>query len=233
MKKLIRSLAIACIFIIAFKICMEYAKPDHKDVASIIGIAVPYGNDPDYMRDEVKLLETDSYGRTFYAYRNANAEFRIICQMTKDPFAYYYPDVCYLIESDSSFPNDDIEWLKNVNDWNKPLDEGKMASVNYILAETDFDDHYHFIETAIRDTLHCADEKYDIAVDGLETCSHGSQYILVQIYDASAPEARPETYIVLCNAYNATRPRISAYRKIEAGENLRECIIEFKSVSCS
>ena len=71
----------------------------------------------------------------------------LISQKTEDGFVYYYPDynfTIYKVENPKRFNpskeelyqyarnigvEDDVEWLKEQNDWEKPIDESKCVSI--------------------------------------------------------------------------------------------------------
>ena len=114
------------------------------DVAEITRVAIPYGGALDYSFDKVELLETDNYGRRMFCHEkwNPGIQILIVCQKTEEPLTYYYPDYCYLVgPEDEVFTETDKDWLKEVNDWNEPLDEEKMCSVNYVDGEIDIGNH--------------------------------------------------------------------------------------------
>ena len=88
-------------------------------------------------------MDEDSFGRRMFIY--GGHEIAIgICQKSDNKYVYYYPDDCYilynltieqrwsLIEdgelSDSVWdiiPAEDLEMLKEMNDWDKPIDESR------------------------------------------------------------------------------------------------------------
>ena len=88
--------------------------------------------------DKVKLLDTDSYGRSLYSYwSDGNGTFLMICQQSKKTSDYdyelYWYDECWLAKDDpkddfAPFSEDETETLKSINDWGKPLDISKMNS---------------------------------------------------------------------------------------------------------
>ena len=101
-------------------------------------------------RARVKLLDTDSYGRKLFIYSDWNpylpgapegieyASYLVICQMIGMPNqAFYYEDYSWLCKANpknnrsfAQFSEEEIAWLKEHNDWNKPLQTEKMQNVS-------------------------------------------------------------------------------------------------------
>ena len=101
-----------------------------------------------------EIVERDSAGRILYLYTTQNIisdsveSVYVICQKYDSRYVYFYEDICYAV-GDSDEEN--IEALKALNDWDKPLNDDKMAarskSVNmdlYITTDTQLD-HYELV----------------------------------------------------------------------------------------
>ena len=77
-----------------------------------------------------EILEEDSQGRILYEYTTKNLisgnedTALVICQKIDDESVFYYEDVCFLL---SGYSAQDVEQLKEANDWNAPLDESKLS----------------------------------------------------------------------------------------------------------
>lgn len=77
-----------------------------------------------------EILETDSKGRILYEYTAENIvtgdndTALVICQKIDADYVFYYEDICYLL---SEYSAQEIEQLKTANDWDSPLDSGKMS----------------------------------------------------------------------------------------------------------
>lgn len=77
-----------------------------------------------------EVMEKDSYGRILYSFCapnifSAQSEAAvIICQKAEKKSVWYYENACYLL---GNWSDDDITHLKEVNDWEKPLDAEKMV----------------------------------------------------------------------------------------------------------
>lgn len=83
------------------------------------------------------IIEKDSYERTLFSYSmyvaGAYGYEQIyavaICQKYDKDYTYYYEDACFIVaESASNIGQDDIDHLKDENDWGTPLIESKMTS---------------------------------------------------------------------------------------------------------
>ena len=87
----------------------------------------------------VKVLEKDGQGRVLFTYTEDYTEkscYVLIMQRADDMYAYYYPDDCYVfIFAEEGLPNldgEEVAKLKSLNDWNKPIDEGKGEAAKII-----------------------------------------------------------------------------------------------------
>ena len=101
-----------------------------------------YHSFPLYMLADLKtpdwnaeIIEKDSYGRVLgelYIYdslddkieEGSHKTYVFICQKTTREYVYFYEDINYLFPG---YDNQDLEKLKEVNDWNKELNESKMS----------------------------------------------------------------------------------------------------------
>lgn len=107
-----------------------------------------------YEENSVRILEEDDFGRVLFAYRgmsfltkNGHMQFAlVVSQRTTTKYSYFYPDVnfitCEVLTSklysldgipeeatNTYFTQEEIEFLKQRNDWNKPLNEEKLFQV--------------------------------------------------------------------------------------------------------
>ena len=82
----------------------------------------------------------------------------MICQKYTDDCVYFYEDICYM-RNDIS--DEKIATLKKLNDWNLPLDYGKMSSRKFNVTldlelNTVIDDEYKIVYSKVKDS--CTDE---------------------------------------------------------------------------
>lgn len=109
------------------------------ELYAVANYSVPFvtGNDG---WDELKVLKKDSYGRTMFKYRSNSYAMHdysgkyisalVICQKYDKDYAYYYDNIDFVYLSDyADVPDADAEKLKELNDWEKPLDESNMLKV--------------------------------------------------------------------------------------------------------
>ena len=120
---------------------------------------------------EVKLIETDSFGRVLFSYTEdvePSGYYILIMQYTKGKTAYYYPDDCYvylpLKESDNGSPNiyaSEVVKLKEINDWELPRNEHKCKSISVSNVKPDGELHVSesFFENIVRE-YHEASGRY-------------------------------------------------------------------------
>ncbi len=86
------------------------------------------------VNETTHVIETDSYGRTLFIYRNSGSVFGFkdalcICQTYDDEYTYYYEDDCILLfDSDGNVSDESLTTFKQRNDWNGEMNEDKMTS---------------------------------------------------------------------------------------------------------
>ena len=77
-----------------------------------------------------EIMEIDTEGRVLFSYiaksciTEKREQILAICQKADDEYVYFYEDNCYLLHG---YTQEDIETLKESNDWGSPLDESKMS----------------------------------------------------------------------------------------------------------
>ena len=85
-----------------------------------------------------EIIDTDSFGRVLFSYTQiylpgelsdcAGLCAYVICQQSDREFSYYYEDICFIAApSWETFAADDIEQLKEANDWEQELEPALMA----------------------------------------------------------------------------------------------------------
>ena len=102
---------------------------------------------------DIERIEQDEYGRILYLYRTWEAKVHgalmggislLICQKTDEENVWYYPDVNCISyfaypffrnadgeeKSFSDFPKEQIDRLKEENDWNTPINQSKCIVKN-------------------------------------------------------------------------------------------------------
>ncbi len=125
------------VFILIFPLILSSCCFDNNIIGLYVcgAYAVPGTFYPDIKGTEVsyEILENDQYGRIMFSYSapnlitEQNETVVVICQkLTKDS-VYFYEDICYEFDENEDM---DFQVLKDRNDWNKPLDIGKMTNRN-------------------------------------------------------------------------------------------------------
>lgn len=87
--------------------------------------------------DKMEILETDPEGRVLFKYYSNIKAFPdeylfilLICQKSDEIYSYYYDDYCFFIfRNESDITNEQIVKLKEMNDWNKELNDEKLTKV--------------------------------------------------------------------------------------------------------
>lgn len=106
---------------------------EHVMVVSQTSYAFPSGNAFEY-DSRSEILETDEYGRVLFAYNNGFGDCSVgIRQKHDDKYVYYYDNVSFLYTSEYRVSTpEQINGLKEANDWNEPLNEGKMIKRKFV-----------------------------------------------------------------------------------------------------
>ena len=148
MKKLVSLVVVTVLFVSMLTGCIFRYRGDHIDLYTVAGNNV-FGADGYRFNGEVsydpyiEVIEKDNYGRVLFfydeGYRSKYGTAIVIMQKSEDSFVYYYQDICqipyvrsedeYYVELgyNDMFSNEQIESLKEVNNWNKPIDLDKCT----------------------------------------------------------------------------------------------------------
>ena len=130
-KKIILASVIVALLVPLFMILLNcIPKPDslsatgYYQAFDIVRTVVPFakdGGEDEARLSKVYLKETDEYGRQLFVYGQyspmlqTSVDIYVICQHIDEPasdksdaFAYYYPDVCYLISVKDAPPSKEL-----------------------------------------------------------------------------------------------------------------------------
>ena len=97
-----------------------------------------YDEHPEFFfSSTVEVLDEDDYGRVLFVYCEHEIYAVLVCQKADGDYVYFYPDYNYIAASKQKYPTmpedyftgDEIEALKEINDWNMEPDESKYISV--------------------------------------------------------------------------------------------------------
>ena len=229
MKRIVTLLLALSLFLSACQVRRKSVSKDFYHIAEISRVSVPNGGGLNYSFDSIELLETDLYGRELFLHTKWTEQVCIllICQNKDDTYAYYYEDFSYLIhpKDSSNFTQEEIHWLKEKNDWNKPLSQQHMASVNYKESERDIDNYNHYSKV-IRSALNLEGDEVVLALDGLERDQNGNKYVLVKASRVGAANAPYTSFLVLYS--DSGDGSVINYVEIEPALDCRKSIISFK-----
>lgn len=166
MKKLLISLIVVFIFALS---CLETACQPYQyygkyaELYSTFVCAVPGTGGRHGTPRELKIIETDSYGRTLFKHEQFQRFYHtdwalcgyVICQHFDGENAYYLRDISF--EIDSSFDNitdDRIEMLKKRCNWEQPLDlEAEDMAKTWVFTAFRYGPNASAIECRIKQTL--------------------------------------------------------------------------------
>jgi len=93
-----------------------------------------YDEHPEFFYSSgVEVLGEDNYGRILFFYYEYKMCAILVCQKADRDYAYFYPDYNFIAASkqkdpsvpEDYFTSDEIEALKEINDWNREPDESK------------------------------------------------------------------------------------------------------------
>jgi hypothetical protein len=129
-----------------FRITKHADRPDLYCVAacSFVGPRVGFANTH---RDSIieADIEKDKYGRELFTIQIPTIPFydmsggkeqnafipntiKVILQKRDNQCVYYYEDFCFLMETEDGFLPEEVDKLKEVNDWDNPIIEDKCVS---------------------------------------------------------------------------------------------------------
>ena len=118
------------LFLLVFLIGCQLGVSEDIKLLIASSYAVPGVND-EIKGESCSIIEEDKFGRILFSREYicdiAGDEKKaiMICQKYTDDCVYFYEDICYM-RNDIS--DEKIATLKKLNDWNLPLDYGKMSS---------------------------------------------------------------------------------------------------------
>jgi len=123
----VRSLALA--ILMSLSICGCVKKYDKETVILFTQVfhAVPgvRSFDPNVINS--KIIDTDSYGKTLFVFRTGEESGICIMQKSDNSYVYYYDNVSFrFTEKFNQYNSEQLDTLKESNDWNLPINENKM-----------------------------------------------------------------------------------------------------------
>ena len=120
---------ISLLLIIALNSCSQNVDKNSLLICGTYATPGMFYSDLKGKEADIEIIEVDSYGRILFRYYSPNfisSEKNgvvIICQKVENEYIYYYEDLCYSFSVDC----EDYSKIKEVNDWNNPLDVTKMT----------------------------------------------------------------------------------------------------------
>jgi len=84
---------------------------------------------------DITVMDKDMYGRKLFLYteyKGISTYNLIVSQKDDDQYAYFYPDYNFISASEDNFSTNEIEMLKEKNDWGKATDLTKCIKVKIV-----------------------------------------------------------------------------------------------------
>lgn len=233
---------------ISFSSCYEensVAETDRRDIYRIITVSVPYVCRGDMTFDTVTYKETDAYGRELFLYRkdlymsSDTLDIWVICQKTVEEQTYYYQDYCYYVcQVGYDISAAELVRLKERNDWGKPLDETKMASIycgEEYSENRDFEYYLQFekgdtIKDDMRSEFDAPTDSY-IYLDGIGSDAQGNAIIFVLITEKKNGTLADKAIARYLVRYDKNLQTMINYISVSDSFNLQDQIHGFRSCS--
>lgn len=151
-----------------------------------------YSWDTDFVCDpQIEIIDEDMYGRimfTYYEkyYSGADMSFStlIICQDSNEKEVFYYEDINYIVkeqviyaQSLKGFDEEEIEYLKLINDWNKEINYDKCIKKEIKKSKSNIPNEKE-IKNEIIYNFDLINGQYSLFMNFLTSDSDNSNYII-------------------------------------------------------
>lgn len=204
---------------------------DYYAATHVINKHVPCPPYLDLRLDSINLLETDEYGRELFCYEIMESRINIflILQKTEEVFTYYYEDDCYAFTHfDSDISEQEMNTLKERNDWGNPINQEKMVRMSYAkqhAGKSEFLD-YFAVRDAVMDMLQktqMCDNIYQLYINGMDKYSSNMQLLLADVRHADYSRH----YFLVLYDHDSEQPVVEI-EELQGIDSFREEIIAFK-----
>jgi len=203
----------------------RFDKPELFTVAASSFIPVS----PDDEWDEIHIIEYDEYGRVLFVYIMSYNNYKnpfsdalswaFVCHKSSDDYAYYYDDA-FIMVGNEKLSDDELNKIKILNDWNKPIDETRLAKT---LITDNYNRYDNENEALVLENFDSASKNielaYSICVDG----KGNSLYLYIECEKISDERSIYKEFIVIKKPHG---PLI--YDEIESEKDYLTQIAEFK-----
>lgn len=168
----------------------------HSDLYSVSANSVLWLNGYSWGADyecnpSIEVIEEDSYGRTMFTYyekyyKGANISFSalIICQDSNEKEVFFYEDINYIIkeqilytQNTENFTDDEIAYLKLINDWDKEINYDKCVRKDIAKAKQKLSSEKE-IQNLLIDEFALVNGEYSLFMDYLTSNIDDSKYIV-------------------------------------------------------
>lgn len=215
MKKIFSIVALLCAILMCFSSCgLKNNMGQHMWCMIGAAHAVPGMFGSDTKGDHYAFIEKDSYGRVLFSYKNycslsdQNVTAYVICQKYDKKYVYFYEDICYL---KGEITEDQIEELKQLNDWDEEPDAKKMSrrqcNLSFDLFITDFSElEYLRLTAKVKKHFEWDDSQYiGLNYDDSDYAGH-ELYIVVGMDDSGVKQ---KYFCIINENYNIASLQIT------------------------
>lgn len=130
---------------------------------------------------KIEILEKDDYGRTLYTYYEISdaGTSLMISQYSEEDYVYYYEDFNFLQKKNGIaykewFSQEEVEYLKSLNDWDKELDLDKCVKKQITRKKQSIPCDKKIIEEKVAQKFNEKGERYDVFPEYLTSDSLGN-----------------------------------------------------------
>lgn len=188
-----------------------------------------------YWQGRSQTQEKDQYGRELFIYTSDGNEALAISQAvdTENQYLWYYEDLCVIMhQGEAGFTDEEVNALKETNDWNKPLDMTRITKrsftdpSNYNMRTAE-----EIIKASLSDLL-LKDEKMSIYVYAVDHDMQGQRLYCLNVHGAKSypiegisKESDLYFFIIKESGDDAS---LIGYERMEDSYNYTQQLHEFK-----
>lgn len=192
--------------------------------------------------ETTEIIEKDSFGRTLFWYENRfvsiyGKPIHALCisQFSEAGRAYYYEDVCFIFSDENMYaPEEEIAKLKELNDWEKPLNIERMSSAKIVKDslfrdERDRDNPHKDMAMV---AVNCS-EGFDWGCMVINSDNFGRQLIILSELKYSESYSildRGRIFAVVVSSQNNYDVN-NCYAEIDSFDNYHEIVINLKKAN--
>lgn len=133
-----------------------------------------------------KIIDTDNYGRVLFVFKTAGESGICIMQKSDDSYVYYYDNFSYsFTKYYSQYTSEQLDLLKELNDWNRAFNENMMVKREYIDSKLEPKRvsviNWDIAQNAYYDSME--DNDYITGIEFFDYSISGQEIFLVRTYE--------------------------------------------------